>query len=133
MEQLNEIRKHRFQLENWKDIYNDTGYGISFFDLAMIIFGFIFLDFVFGASYYIPFCRKNRLAYYLLAIPFVVLVSHVAAHIISFSKGNKTLIPDELTYLNQKIFSVDLNFYHVIVFLLLYWSYQTCKSKSYYY
>lgn len=132
MEGLDEIRKHRFQLEQYP-FYNDNGYGISFFDAAMILIGVIFLDLVFKLHLYIPFCGRKQLAYYLLIIPLVILISHVSAHIVSLSQGKQTILPEELTYLNEKIFSADLNFYHIIVFLLLYSTYQSCKGYYYSY
>ena len=118
---IQNLRKYRIQFETWP-LYNDQNLGISLFDLIIAFVGAWILDSVFNGSSYIPFCKNKRLIYYLFVIPFGIVVHHLIAHIRSGFK----LFPEEITYLNRKLFTTQLNRYHVIIFALMVIILQSC-------
>lgn len=111
---LSNLRRHRLDLETFP-IYNDQNKGIALFDLIISFIGAYLLDKIFNLSKILPLCKNNkRLVYYLLVIPFGIIVHHILAHLRSMK-----LFPDEFTYLNKKIMSLQPNIYHILLFILI--------------
>lgn len=119
---LAELRKYRLDLEQFP-YYNSKSIGIALFDVITAFLGAWILDRMFNLSNYLPFCKNNkRYIYYLLVIPFGIVVHHILAHIRS-----KTWIPQEMTYLNKKLFSLTPNIYHLFVFMLIAYIVKSCE------
>lgn len=120
---LEDIRKYRIQFESLP-IYNDQNVGIALFDLIISFIGAWILDISFNASSYVPICKNKRVIYYLLVIPFGIIVHHLIAHMRSYPK----IIPDEFTYLNKKLFTLEFNRYHLFMVILLYTIIRSCEN-----
>jgi hypothetical protein len=120
MTSIEELRKHRIELDTIY-FFNNESRGIALFDLILSFVGAYILDILFNISRF--FC--NQEVYYLSVIPFGILVHHIIAHINGWSKG-LYLVPEEFTFLNKKLFSLELNVYKVLILLLLYLIYVRC-------
>lgn len=120
MTTLEELRKYRIELDNI-NILNSDSRGIALFDLILSFIGAYIIDYIFNLSYFLP-CKNKKEVYYLLVIPFGILIHHIIAHLRSFP----TLIPEEITFLNKKIFSLELNIYKIVIVTLLYMIYLKC-------
>lgn len=107
------IRKYRIDLENYP-YYNSNNNGIALFDLITAFLGAFILDKYFNLSSYMPSYKNKVFVYYLLVIPFGILIHHIIAHI-----KEKVLFPSEITFLNKKIFSLNFNVYHVLLGIIL--------------
>lgn len=115
---LEEIRRYRVDIENYP-FFNNKNIGIALFDLiSSFIVAFILEKYLIG---YIN-CKNKRNIYYLLVIPFGILVHHIIAH---YKSGWK-LFPEEITFLNKKLFSKEINIYKLLIFVLLYYIVSTC-------
>lgn len=118
---LVELRKYRLDFEEFP-YYNSKSVGIALFDVITAFLGAWILDRMFNLSNYLPFCKNKTYIYYLLVIPFGIVVHHAIAHYQS-----KTWIPQEMTYLNKKLFSLKPNIYHLFVFLLIAYIVKSCE------
>lgn len=115
MESIKELRKYRVQLE--EPYFNKDSLGIALFDFIATFIAAYILDNYFKLSSKLP--GKNTLqTYYLLVIPFGIIIHHLTAHL-----QQMVLIPTEITFLNKKIFSTELNIYKLIVLVMLYMIY----------
>jgi hypothetical protein len=118
---LSNLRRYRLDLETFP-IYNDQNRGIALFDLITSFIGAYLLDKFFNLSKRLPLCKTNkRLVYYLLVIPFGIIVHHILAHLRSMK-----LFPEEFTYLNKKIMSLQPNIYHLLLFVLIIYIINVC-------
>ena len=117
---LDKLRKYRIDLEEYP-YYNDNSIGIALFDVITAFLGAFIADKMFNLSKYVPLCKNKILTYYLLVIPFGIIIHHIIAHIRS-----KKLIPEEITYLNRKLFSLKLNIYHLLILLLIMYIVKSC-------
>lgn len=124
---LAELRKYRLDLENFP-YYNDRNIGIALFDVVTAFLGAYILDNLFNLSKYIPVCKNKRTVYYLLVIPFGILTHHVLAHINSLQRGERFIFPEEMTFLNKKLFSLTPNIYHFVLILLVLHTVNVCKK-----
>lgn len=98
---ITELRKYRINLET-KDIFNNQSNGMAIFDTI--------LSFV-GAYIIIKLFKiKNTKLVFVSVIPLGILFHHIAAHIMQMK-----LIPTEITYLNSKIISTEMNKYKLIL------------------
>ena len=115
---LEEIRSYRLDVENYP-FFNNKNTGIALFDLiSSFIAAFILEKYLIG---YIS-CKNKKIIYYLLVIPFGILVHHIMAH---YQSGWK-LFPEEITFLNKKLFSKEINVYKMLILILLYYIYVLC-------
>ncbi len=111
MTSIQELRKYRVQLS--EPYFNSENMGISVFDVAVTFVTAIVIDYYFKLSSKLP--GKNKMqTYYLSIIPLGIVVHHLLAHI-----QQMVLIPDEITFLNKKIISLELNVYKVILLAIL--------------
>ena len=109
---ISELRKYRINFEN--NYINANSDGIALFDTLITFLVAYILDYYFKLSNKLP--GKNKVqTYYLLIIPFGIIVHHIFAHL-----QQNTWFPTEFTYLNKKIFSMELNIYKLLLFILLY-------------
>lgn len=120
---LSDLRKYRLDLEN-PPFYNNINNGIALFDLIVSFIGAYILDKTFNLRNTITFCKNKKTIYYLLVIPFGILVHHIIAHIRSFP--TKKIFPDEITTLNRKLFSMPLNIYHILLLILIIIIFKSC-------
>lgn len=109
---LDELRRYRLDIESYP-FFNNKNQGIALFDLIISFIVAFILE-----SYLLPYikCKDKRLVYYLLIIPLGILVHHIIAH---YRSGWK-MFPEEITFLNKKIFSLELNIYKVLLVIMLY-------------
>jgi len=127
---MTEIRKYRIDIENIPFIFNDKGIGISLFDVATAYIGAYLLDVIFRLPNKLPIpCKNTRTIYYLLVIPFGIIIHHILAHIISIKEGKGIIIPDEITFLNKKLFTLKPNIYHLVTIGLLVLPFVICNSR----
>lgn len=119
---IQELRKYRIDLN-----FNEKTNGIALFDLSLAFIGAIVLDIILNLSGRLTFCKNRRLVYYLLVIPFGVVVHHIVAHIQSFLNKKSLLFPDEITFLNKKLFTLNFNIYQFLFVGLLLFTYNSCK------
>jgi len=122
-----ELRKHRLDIESFP-FYNDKNIGIALFDVTTAFLGAFLLDKFFNFSNTLSFCKNKQFVYYLLVIPFGILVHHLIAHFNSFQKGEFFVFPNEITYLNKKLFSLTLNVYHFLLIILIIYIFNICNS-----
>ena len=109
---IEELRKYRIQFEN--PYFNTDSTGIALFDLSLTFVAAYILEQYFKLSDKLP--GKNKIqTYYLLIIPFGIIIHHIMAHL-----QQKVLWPIELTFLNKKIFSLDLNIYKLLLIIMIY-------------
>jgi hypothetical protein len=100
---ISELRKYRITLDS--PFFNSDNNGIALFDLTTSFLGAFFLDYFFNISSYLSnYTPHYKIVYYLLVIPFGILV-----HIL-FNKK---------TFLNSKLMSSDFNMYKVLVLLIV--------------
>ncbi len=98
---LSEIRKYRFNLER-HGIFNSENDGIALLDF---IFSFL------GAFIFIKlFNIQNTRLVYLSVIPFGIVAHHIFAHITQW-----VWMPNEITFLNKKIISTEINIYKLLL------------------
>ena len=117
---IQELRKYRINLE--EDFLNDKSNGIALFDTIITFITAYIINYYFKLSNKLP--GKNKIqTYYLLIIPFGILVHHISAHI-----QQQVWFPEEFTYLNKKIFSFELNIYKLLVFILIFISFNNMFS-----
>lgn len=125
---IEKLRIYRIDLEKFP-YYNNNNIGIALFDVVTAFLGAYVLDKLFNLSNVIPICKNKTFIYYLLVIPFGIIVHHIVAHIRSFGKqDSKFLFPEEITHLNKKLFSLTPNIYHVLILLLLIYIINQCKK-----
>jgi hypothetical protein len=132
---LTELRRYRITLDD--PFYNSESNGMALFDLATAFLGAYLLDITFKLSQWIP-CKNKRLVYYLLVIPVGVIVHHIWAHVkamedtlpsidgVGRGTGSFKLAPDELTFLNKKLFTLEPNRYHLFILLIIVLIYLVC-------
>lgn len=119
---LSELRRYRLNFEKFP-YYNDKNDGIALFDLTVSFIGAYLLDKLFNLSKRLPICKNNKeLVYYLLVIPFGIIIHHIIAHLRS-----KTIFPEEITYLNKKIISLQPNIYHLLLIILILYIVNLCS------
>lgn len=123
--EIAELRKYRIQLEQLP-FFNDKSEGIALFDLILSFVGAFLLDKLFNLSKYLP-CNNKRVVYYLLVIPFGIIVHHIVAHIQS---NFSVLFPQEITFLNKHLFNKEFNVYKVLVLINLILIFIFCKYKN---
>ncbi len=126
MDTITNLRKYRIDIESIP-FYNEKSQGIALLDLTASFIGAFVLDVLFGASSVVPYCQNKRLIYYLLVIPFGIIIHHIFAHIQAGLNGKPFLFPEEITFLNKKLFSLDFNIYKVLVVGLLILTRYSCK------
>jgi len=132
---LADLRRYRLDLENYP-YYNDKSVGIALFDLIVSFIGAYILEKWLDLSTRLPLCKKNkRIVYYLLVIPFGIIVHHIIAHLAklkrSFNEGHlrsKKIFPNEITYLNKKIISLQPNIYQFLLMILIIYIVNKCKQ-----
>ena len=118
---LSQLRRYRLNFEKFP-YYNDQNNGIALFDLIASFVGAYLLDISFNLSKRLPLCKTNKqLVYYLLVIPFGIIIHHIIAHLRS-----RKLFPEEITYLNKKIFSLQPNIYHLLLLILILYIMNLC-------
>lgn len=123
---ITDLRKYRIDIESIP-IYNENSSGIALFDLTASFIGAIILDVLFGASNVVPVCKNKILIYYLLVIPFGIIIHHIFAHIKALVNKKPLLFPEEITFLNKKLFSLDFNIYQVLIGVLMLLTLRSCK------
>jgi ABC-type branched-subunit amino acid transport system permease subunit len=123
---INSLRKYRIDIESIP-FYNEKSHGIALLDLTASFIGAFLLDALFGASNVVPVCKNKRLIYYLLVIPIGIIVHHIFAHIQAVLNGKPFLFPEEITFLNKKLISLEFNVYKVLVVGLLILTGYSCK------
>lgn len=116
---VEELRKYRIELDNIP-FFNNESRGIALFDLILSFVGAFVLDYLFNLSSLLP-CKNKKEIFYLLVIPIGILFHHIIAHMRS-----KTLFPEEITFLNKKLFSLEFNVYKILVLVILYLIYTRC-------
>lgn len=117
--EIENVRKYRIQLDNLP-FFNNESRGIALFDIILLFVTAFVLDYSFNLSSLVR-CKNKIEMYYLLVIPITILFHHIMAHIKS-----GTLIPEEITFLNKKLFSLELNIYKLLVLGNLYLIYSRC-------
>jgi len=118
---LSNLRRYRLNFEKYP-YYNNQNDGIALFDLITSFVGAYLLEKMFNLSKRLNLCNKNKqLVYYLLVIPFGIIVHHIIAHIRSIK-----LFPEEITFLNKKIFSLKPNIYHLLLVILIVYIVNLC-------
>jgi len=103
---INNLRRYRIKMDN-KDgtFFNSEGKGIALFDLLGSFLIAFLIDYYFHISIYLKDYFYNPIfVYYLLVIP-LGIVFH--------------LIFSQKTFLNAHLFSKEMNFYKIIVVLIL--------------
>jgi hypothetical protein len=103
---INNLRKYRVKIDN-KDgtFFNSEGKGIALFDLLGSFFIAFLIDYYFHISNYLKDYFDNpTYVYYLLVIPLGIIF-----HLL-FSRN---------TFLNTQLFSKEMNFYKIILILIL--------------
>lgn len=121
---LTELRRYRITLDD--PFYNSESNGMALFDLATAFLGAYLLDITLNLSQWMP-CKNKRLVYYLLVIPVGVIVHHILAHVKAMENdGSFKLAPDELTFLNKKLFTLEPNRYHLFILLIIVLIYLFC-------
>ena len=103
---INNLRKYRIKIDN-KDgtFFNSEGKGIALFDLLGSFLIAFLIDYYFHISTYLKdYFYNPTFVYYLLVIPFGIVV-----HLL-FSRN---------TFLNTQLFSKEMNFYKIILTLIL--------------
>jgi len=109
---IQQLRKYRIEFE--EPYFNDQGLGIALFDTILTFLAAYILEKSFKLSEKLP--GKNKLqTYYLSIIPLGIIIHHLSAHM-----QQMVLFPKEITFLNNKIFSLELNIYKLIVVIMLY-------------
>lgn len=117
-----ELRKYRIQLETFP-FYNSKNNGIALFDLISSFIGAFLIDYIFNISNKLP-CKNKKIIYYLLVIPFGIIIHHIIAHI---QTNFSVLFPPEITFLNRHLFNKDFNIYKVLVLLNVILIFVLCK------
>jgi hypothetical protein len=112
---IQQLRNYRLNLEKYP-FYNNKSDGIALFDLILSFVGAYILDITFKLSNKLPVNNKQykQYIYYLLVIPVGILVHHLIAHYRA-----RSLIPQEITFLNKKLFSLEFNIYKILIIILL--------------
>jgi hypothetical protein len=103
---INNLRRYRIRIDN-KDgtFFNSEGKGIALFDLLGSFFIAFLIDYYFHISNYLKDYFDNPIyVYYLLVIPLGIIF-----HLL-FSQN---------TFLNIQLFSKEMNFYKIILTLIL--------------
>jgi len=103
---INKLRRYRIKIDN-KDgtFFNSEGKGIALFDLLGSFFIAFLIDYYFNISAYLKnYFYNSTFVYYLLVIPLGILV-----HLLFFQN----------TFLNAHLFSKEMNFYKIILTLIL--------------
>lgn len=95
---IQNLRRYRFVLE--PPFFNNVGYGIALFDLILTFLIARILEPV-----VLPYLKLTRAAYYLLLIPFGILVH---------------LLTKQPTFLNNQVFNKSLNLYKIIIIIIVY-------------
>jgi hypothetical protein len=112
---LEKLRSYRIDLEQYP-FFNTKSQGIALFDLiSSFIVAFLLEKYLVNSIN----SRNKRLIYYLLVIPFGIVIHHIIAH---YNSGWK-LFPEEITFLNKKLFSTEINIYKFLILILLYFIY----------
>ena len=107
---INDLRKYRIQFN--EPYFNIDSNGIALFDLSITFLAAYILEKY--ISIRIP--GKNKIqTYYLLVIPFSIIVHHIVAHL-----QQQMLCPIEFTFLNKQIFSNEINIYKILLGLSIY-------------
>lgn len=106
---INSLRKYRINLENFPEILNAKNDGIALFDLSATLVAAAIID----KSTNLYFTKQFGIKYYLSTILLGIIVHHITAHILSPGK----LFPPEITYLNKKLFSLEVNIYKVLLLI----------------
>lgn len=119
---ITELRKYRIQFEQLP-FYNNKNNGIALFDLILSFIGAFLIEFLFNISRFLP-CKNKLIVYYLLVIPFGIIIHHIFAHI---QTGFSVLLPDEITFLNRKLFNREFNVYKILIILNLILIVLVCK------
>lgn len=112
MVSLTTLRSYRLDLEHYP-FFNNKNIGIALFDLVLSFIGAYLLGKLFDLPKYLN-CNKEL--YYYLVIPFGILIHYIISSYISNSIFN----PTQITFLNKKLFSFEVNIYKILILLLLY-------------
>jgi hypothetical protein len=111
--EIQKLRNYRLNLEKFP-FYNNQNDGIALFDLILSFIGAYILDKSFNISQKLP-CKNKQIVYYLLVIPTGIFFHHIMAHYQYMS-----LYPQELTFLNKKLFNLEINIYKILITVLLF-------------
>ena len=117
MDTIQEFRKYRVQLS--QPYFNQNSQGIALFDTLLTFLAAYLLDCYFKLSNNLPGKNKQQ-SYYLLVIPFGIIIHHLFSYLQQSSL--------EITFLNKKILSTEINIYKLIVIIMLYIAYTNIYS-----
>jgi uncharacterized protein YacL len=117
---LTELRSYRLDLENFP-YYNNKSTGMALFDLTISFISAFILEYYFNLSKIIPVCKNKQMVYYLGIIPLGIIIHHIVAHLRS-----NVLFPEEITFLNKKIFTLKPNIYHLLLLILIIYIFNSC-------
>jgi hypothetical protein len=102
---IQNLRQYRVVLQ--PPFFNNVGYGIALFDLISTFLIARILE-----PIILPYLQLTRAAYYLLLIPFGILVH---------------LLVNQPTFLNNQVFSKSLNLYKIVIIIIVYKLYLESK------
>lgn len=110
------LRSYRLDIEHYP-FFNNQNTGIALFDLIISFVAAFILE-----PYLVNYIdsKNKRTIYYLLIIPFGIIVHHIIAH---YNSGWK-IFPEEITFLNKKLFSKEINIYKILILILFYFIYK---------
>ena len=118
---IQDLRKYRVQLDY--PYINNQDIGIALFDTIITFIAAYILEEIFKISNNLP--GKNKIqSYYLLVIPFGIIIHHIFAHL-----QQMVLFPTEITFLNKKIISTEINIYKIILIIMIYIIYTNLINK----
>lgn len=103
---ISNLRRYRIRIDNKNGtFFNSEGKGIALFDLLGSFFIAFLINYYFHISNYLKdYFYNPTFVYYLLIIPLGIVV-----HLL-FSQN---------TFLNTQLFSKDMNFYKIILILII--------------
>lgn len=97
--QLDLLRKYRFELQNFIPSFNSDGKGIALFDLTGTYLALFLID-----KFVLKLKKKSAIIYYLSVLPI--------SYIVHASIGQKT-------FLNTKLLSGSLNEYTILMIIII--------------
>jgi len=95
---IQNLRQYRVVLE--PPFFNNVGYGIALFDL---ISTFLIARII--EPFLLPYLKLTRTAYYLLLIPFGIVVHSLI---------------NQPTFLGKQLFNKSINLYKIIIVIIIY-------------
>lgn len=117
---LNDLRKFRLDIET-QPFLNNQNQGIALFDLTLSFVAAYILDRQFKLSNRLGCNQNSQAVFYMLVIPFGILV-----HYLFSMYQQQTFTPTQMTFLNRKIFTPNVNIYQIMVFFMILYSFMSC-------